>query len=87
MDKTQPPMLASEPLSTYRIKVESRRLITVLAQNEERTSPWSLDWSDEVYLRWTVNAAIVSQAWKRSSQWLRAIGLRVAQAGRSAPAG
>ena len=36
--------------STYRIKTESGKLVTVFAQNERRTLDWSIDWSDEVYL-------------------------------------
>ena len=48
--------------STYRIKTASGKLITVLAQNDARTSQWSIDWSDEVYLSWTANAAIVLQS-------------------------
>jgi putrescine transport system ATP-binding protein len=48
--------------STYRIKIPSGKLITVLAQNDERTSQWSIDWSDEVYLSWKANASIVLQS-------------------------
>jgi hypothetical protein len=36
--------------STYRIKTETGKLVTVFAQNDQRTSEWSIDWSDEVYL-------------------------------------
>ncbi len=45
--------------STYRIKTETGKLITVFAQNERRTSEWSIDWSDEVYLSWTANCAVL----------------------------
>ncbi len=45
--------------STYRIKTETGKLVTVIAQNERRTSEWSIDWSDEVYLTWTPDAAIL----------------------------
>jgi putrescine transport system ATP-binding protein len=45
--------------STYRIKTETGKLVTVFAQNERRTSEWTIDWSDEVYLSWTANCAIV----------------------------
>jgi putrescine transport system ATP-binding protein len=45
--------------STYRIKTESGKLVTVFAQNERRTSEWSIDWSDEVYLSWTANCAVL----------------------------
>jgi putrescine transport system ATP-binding protein len=48
--------------STYRIKTESGKLITVFAQNDRRTSEWSIDWSDEVYVSWSANAAIVLQS-------------------------
>jgi putrescine transport system ATP-binding protein len=47
--------------STYRIKMASGKVLTVLAQNDQRTSQWSIDWSDEVYLSWNANAAIVLQ--------------------------
>jgi putrescine transport system ATP-binding protein len=45
--------------STYRIKTETGKLITVFAQNDKRTSEWSIDWSDEVYLSWTANCAVL----------------------------
>jgi putrescine transport system ATP-binding protein len=45
--------------STYRIKTETGKLITVFAQNDKRTSQWSIDWSDEVYLSWTANCAVL----------------------------
>ncbi len=45
--------------STYRIKTETGKLITVFAQNERRTSEWFIDWSDEVYLSWTANCAVL----------------------------
>ena len=48
--------------STYRIKTGSGKLITVFAQNDRRTSEWSIDWSDEVYVSWHANAAIVLQS-------------------------
>ena len=35
---------------TYQIKTASGKLVTVFAQNERRTSEWSIDWSDEVYV-------------------------------------
>jgi putrescine transport system ATP-binding protein len=47
--------------STYRIKTETGKLVTVFAQNERRTSEWSIDWSDEVYLSWTANCAVLLQ--------------------------
>jgi putrescine transport system ATP-binding protein len=45
--------------STYRIKTETGKLVTVFAQNDRRTSEWSIDWSDEVYLSWTAHCAVV----------------------------
>ena len=45
--------------STYRIKTETGKMVTVFAQNDRRTSEWSIDWSDEVYLSWTANCAVV----------------------------
>ena len=48
--------------STYRIKMSTGKVLTVLAQNDQRTSEWSIDWSDEVYLSWNANAAIVLQS-------------------------
>jgi putrescine transport system ATP-binding protein len=45
--------------STYRIKTETGKLVTVFAQNERRTSEWSIDWSDEVYLSWPANGAVI----------------------------
>jgi hypothetical protein len=35
--------------------------VTVFAQNERRSSEWSIDWSDEVYLSWTAQGAVVLQ--------------------------
>ena len=48
--------------STYRIRTPQGKLLTVLGKNEQRTSEWSIDWSDEVYLSWNANAAIVLQS-------------------------
>jgi putrescine transport system ATP-binding protein len=45
--------------STYRIKTETGKLVTVFAQNDRRSSEWSIDWSDEVYLSWTANCAVL----------------------------
>jgi putrescine transport system ATP-binding protein len=45
--------------STYRIKTATGKMVTVFAQNDQRTSEWSIDWSDEVYLSWTANCAVV----------------------------
>jgi len=48
--------------STYQIKTASGKLVTVFAQNERRTSEWSIDWSDEVYVTWPAEAAVLLQA-------------------------
>ena len=45
--------------STYRIRTETGKIVTVFAQNDRRTSEWSIDWSDEVYLSWTANCAVL----------------------------
>jgi putrescine transport system ATP-binding protein len=47
--------------STYRIKTATGKMVTVFAQNDRRTSEWSIDWSDEVYLSWTANCAVLLQ--------------------------
>ncbi|HMD72768.1 MAG TPA: ABC transporter ATP-binding protein [Steroidobacteraceae bacterium] len=47
--------------STYRIKTESGKIVTVFAQNDRRSSEWSIDWSDDVYLTWTANSAVLLQ--------------------------
>ncbi len=48
--------------STYQIKMASGKLVTVVAQNERRTSEWSIDWSDEVYVSWRADAAVILQS-------------------------
>ncbi|MEJ0046012.1 MAG: ABC transporter ATP-binding protein [Rhodospirillales bacterium] len=45
--------------SVYRVKTESGKLITVSAQNVRRTSEWSIDWSDEVYVTFSADSAIL----------------------------
>ena len=47
--------------STYRIKTQTGKLVTVFAQNDRRTSEWSIDWSDEVYLSWSADCAVILQ--------------------------
>jgi putrescine transport system ATP-binding protein len=47
--------------STYRIKTQTGKMVTVFAQNDRRTSEWAIDWSDEVFLSWTANCAVVLQ--------------------------
>ena len=46
---------------TYQIKTGSGKLVTVFSQNERRTSQWSIDWSDEVYMSWNADAAVLLQ--------------------------
>ncbi|MDB6089734.1 MAG: Spermidine/putrescine import ATP-binding protein PotA [Gammaproteobacteria bacterium] len=48
--------------STYQIKTASGKLVTVFSQNERRTSEWSIDWSDEVYVSWSADAAVLLQS-------------------------
>ncbi|MBW4050980.1 MAG: ABC transporter ATP-binding protein [Proteobacteria bacterium] len=48
--------------STYQIKMASGKLVTVQSQNERRTSQWTIDWSDEVYMSWQADAAVILQA-------------------------
>ncbi len=45
--------------STYHIKTDTGKMVTVFAQNDRRTAEWSIDWSDEVYLSWTANCAVL----------------------------
>jgi putrescine transport system ATP-binding protein len=47
---------------TYQVKTATGKLVTVFSQNERRTSEWSIDWSDEVYVSWTADAAVLLQA-------------------------
>jgi len=48
--------------STYRIKTATGKVITVFSQNERRTSEWSIDWSDEVFVSWGADAAVLLNA-------------------------
>jgi putrescine transport system ATP-binding protein len=45
--------------STYRIRIATGKVVTVFSQNERRTSEWSIDWSDEVFVSWGADAAVV----------------------------
>ena len=45
--------------STYRIKTTSGKLVTAFSQNERRTSEWAIDWSDEVFVSWDADAAVL----------------------------
>ncbi|HEY4772251.1 MAG TPA: ABC transporter ATP-binding protein [Steroidobacteraceae bacterium] len=47
--------------STYQIKTASGKLVTVYAQNDRRTSDWTINWSDQVFVSWSANAAILLQ--------------------------
>jgi putrescine transport system ATP-binding protein len=47
---------------TYQVKTASGKLVTVFSQNERRTSEWSIDWSDEVYVSWSADAAVLLQS-------------------------
>lgn len=47
--------------STYRVRTESGKLVTVFAQNERRTSQWTIDWSDQVYLSWPADSGVILQ--------------------------
>jgi putrescine transport system ATP-binding protein len=48
--------------STYRIKTASGKIITAFAQNERRTSEMAIDWSDEVFVSWAADAAVLLQS-------------------------
>jgi putrescine transport system ATP-binding protein len=48
--------------STYRIRTTTGKLVTVFAQNERRTSEAAIDWSDEVFVSWNADAAVLLQS-------------------------
>jgi putrescine transport system ATP-binding protein len=48
--------------STYRIKTTSGKVVTAFAQNERRTSEWTIDWSDEVFVSWDADAAVLLES-------------------------
>ena len=48
--------------STYQIKTDSGKIITAFLQNDRRTAERAIDWSDQVYVSWEMNAAIVLDA-------------------------
>jgi putrescine transport system ATP-binding protein len=48
--------------STYIIKTTSGKLVTVFSQNARRTSEMTIDWSDEVYLSFNADAAVLLQS-------------------------
>ena len=47
--------------STYQIRTGSGKLVTVFAQNDRRTAEAAIDWSDEVFVSWSADAAVVLQ--------------------------
>ena len=48
--------------SIYQIKTATGKLVTVFAQNERRTSEAAIDWSDEVFVSWGADAAVLLQS-------------------------
>src|SRR6267143_883690 len=48
--------------SVYQIKTATGKLVTVFAQNERRTSEAAIDWSDEVFVSWGADAAVLLQS-------------------------
>jgi len=48
--------------SIYQIKDATGKLVTVFAQNERRTSEAAIDWSDEVFVSWGADAAVLLQS-------------------------
>jgi putrescine transport system ATP-binding protein len=48
--------------STYQVKTPGGKIVTAFAQNERRTLDWAIDWSDEVYLSWDADAAVLLQS-------------------------
>jgi len=48
--------------STYRIRTTSGKLVTVFTQNQRRTSEASIDWSDEVFVSWAADAAVLLES-------------------------
>jgi putrescine transport system ATP-binding protein len=45
--------------STYQVKTGTGKVVTVFTQNERRSSEVAIDWSDEVYVSWPPNAAVL----------------------------
>ncbi|HTT42008.1 MAG TPA: ABC transporter ATP-binding protein [Steroidobacteraceae bacterium] len=48
--------------STYRIRTTTGKLVTVFAQNQRRSSEALIDWSDEVFISWNADAAVLLQS-------------------------
>jgi putrescine transport system ATP-binding protein len=45
--------------SVYRVKTAGDTRIVVSAPNVRRTADWAIDWSDEVYASWSVDAGVL----------------------------
>ena len=45
--------------STYRIKTTTGKIVTAFAQNERRSAEMAIDWSDEVFVSWGADAAVL----------------------------
>ncbi|MBS0364733.1 MAG: ABC transporter ATP-binding protein [Proteobacteria bacterium] len=45
--------------SVYRVRTTAGKIVTVLAQNQRRTSEAAIDWSDEVFVSWSPDAAVL----------------------------
>src|SRR6267154_1625447 len=48
--------------SIYQIRTATGKLVTVFAQNERRTAEAAIDWSDEVFVSWGADAAVLLQS-------------------------
>jgi putrescine transport system ATP-binding protein len=48
--------------STYRVRTANGKLITAFTQNERRTSEAAIDWSDEVFVTWSADAAVLLES-------------------------
>ncbi|MGH8133574.1 MAG: ABC transporter ATP-binding protein [Steroidobacteraceae bacterium] len=48
--------------STYRIKITTGKIITAFAQNVRRSAEMAIDWSDEVFVSWGADAAVLLQS-------------------------
>jgi putrescine transport system ATP-binding protein len=48
--------------SIYQIKTAGGKVVTVFAQNERRTSEAAIDWSDEVFVSWGADAAVLLES-------------------------
>jgi len=48
--------------SIYQIKTTSGKIVTVYTQNERRSAEAAIDWSDEVFVSWGADAAVLLQS-------------------------